>query len=425
MKNVNCFKIIKDLFPLNRSLTGKPNLKTLKYLKKIVPKLKIKKFNSGEKYFDWKIPLEWNVKEAYIEDLCGKKVVDFKKNNLHLVGYSKPVNKVLKRKDLFKHLHTFKRSKKLIPYVTSYYKRYWGFCLSHDQKTKLKEPKYRVFINSSFKKGKMVYGEYYHRGKSEKEVLFSTYICHPSMANNELSGISVAINLAKWISKKKTSLSYRFIFVPETIGTIAYIKKNLSTLKKNTLAGYVVTCVGDKGKFSYMPSREGLTIADRVVKYVFKNEKINLKEYSFSERGSQEKHFCSPLVDLPVASVMRSKYGTYNEYHSSGDNLNFVSDKKLSESLNIYKKICTFFEKNKIFISSHYCEPMFSKRKIYPTLSFGGDASKKIKDIRNILMFSDGKRFLFEVSKIVKVNYKKCKLIVKYLKKTKLLNNIN
>ena len=424
MNTVNCFQIIKDLFYTNRSLTGKGNLKTLKYIKKIIPKLKIKHFNSGEKYYDWTIPKEWNVKDAYIKDLNGKKIIDFKINNLHLVGYSQSIRKIVKRKELIKHLHSLKKDKKNIPYVTSYFNKYWGFCLTHDKKIKLKDKEYFVNIDTKFTNGKMHYGELIHKGKSDKEILISTYICHPSMANNELSGISVTTKLAEWICSKKRKFTYRFIFVPETIGTIAYIKKNYEQIMKKTIGGYVVTCVGDAGKFSYMPSRAGNSISDRVIKYVFRKKKKPLREYSFNERGSQERQFCSPLLDLPIASIMRSKYGTFKEYHTSSDNLNFVNNKNLNESLSMYKNLITFFENNKISIASQFCEPMFSKRKIYPTLSFGR-ASSYIKNFRNIIAYSDGKTFLFEIAKKAKIQLKKTNKISKFLENKKLIKYIN
>lgn len=424
MKTLNCYKIVKDLFYINRSLTGRGNVKTLKYLKKIVPKLKIKYFRSGEKFYDWTIPKEWNVKDAYIQTKSGKKIADFKKNNLHLVGYSRPINKIIKKNKLLKHIHTTKKNKKAIPYVTSYYKTYWGFCLSDIEKSKINEDEYLVNINSELKKGKMHYGELIHKGESKKEILISTYICHPSMANNELSGVSVATKLAEWICKKKRKFTYRFIFVPETIGTIAYIKKNFEALKKNTIGGYVVTCVGDSGNFSYMPSRDGNTLSDRVVKYIFKKKNKYLKKYSFNDRGSQERQFCSPIIDLPIASIMKTKYGNFKEYHTSEDNLDFVNNKNLNQSLDVYIKILNFFEKNRITITNQICEPMFSKKNIYPTISLGR-ASNEIKILRNLVGYSDGKTFLFEIAKKINLKFEQAKKKAKYLKNIKLIKYIN
>ena len=364
------------------------------------------------------------MKDAYIQTKSGKKIADFKKNNLHLVGYSRPVKKIIKKKELLKHIHTIKKNKKAIPYVTSYYRSYWGFCLSEIDKLKLNEDEYYVSVDSEFKKGKMHYGELIHKGKSKKEILISTYICHPSMANNELSGISVSTKLAEWICRKKRKFTYRFIFVPETIGTIAYLNKNFDKIIRDTIGGYVVTCVGDKGNFSYMPSRAGNSISDRVVKYVFKKKKIFLKKYSFNDRGSQERQFCSPTIDLPIASIMRSKYGNYKEYHTSEDNLKFVANKYLNESLNIYKNILNFFENNKIPISNQICEPMFSKKGIYPTISLGR-ASNYVKNLRNIIAYADGKTFLFEIAKKINLDFNIVKKKTLFLKKKKLIRHIN
>ena len=234
-------KIASDLFPIYRCLIGPGVNETLKYIKKIHPELNIKKIKSGSKAFDWVVPNEWHVKNAHITDMDGKKIVDLKNNNLHLVGYSIPQQRTLSLKNLNKHLHSLPSQPNAIPYVTSYYKKTWGFCLKHNQRKKLKNQNYNVFIDSKFKKGFLRYGEIYFRGLSKKEILLSTYICHPSMANNELSGPSIAIKLAEYLKNKKLRYSYRIIFIPETIGSIAYLSRNYKKMKKNIIAGYNLT----------------------------------------------------------------------------------------------------------------------------------------------------------------------------------------
>ena len=406
--------LIKKLWPINRSLTGEGNRKTLKILKSICNSLKIREIKSGKKVFDWKIPLEWNVKEAWIKDTNNKVIIDFKKNNLHLVGYSIPVKKKIELNILKKKIFSLKDQPNAIPYVTSYYKKDWGFCMPYNLKKKMKKKFYKVFIDSKFKTGSLSFGEILIKGKSKKEVFFSTYICHPSMANNELSGPCVAINLAKWISnQKKLNYSYRFVFVPETIGSIAYIHKNFKKLKRNVFAGFNLTCLGDERCYSYLPSRNGNTYSDNVAKHVLYHIDKNFKRYSWLSRGSDERQYCAPGVDLPIATVMRSKYGTYPEYHTSLDKIgSVVTEKGLRQSLRLYKKIVFTIEndfKPKTSIkpkTNIVCEPMLSKRNLYPTLS----VKKRDKDshhMLNFLSFCDGNHTLLEISDKISLKFDK------------------
>ncbi len=396
---------LKELFPINRSLTGEGVDQTLKFIAKHSSNLKITKIKSGTKVYDWTIPDEWHVKKAYIQNLDGKKIIDFKDNNLHLVGYSKKIDKKLSLGELKKNLHFIKNQPNLIPYVTSYYSKNWGFCISFNQLKKLKEKYYRVVIDSSFKKGNLKYGELYIKGKTKKEILFSTYICHPSMANNELSGPVVSLMLYKILNQKKNYYSYRFVFLPETIGSISFINKNLSNLKKNLIAGFVNTCMGDNNNYSFLSSRNGDTYADHVSKYALDNIIVKYKKYSFIERGSDERQYCSPGVDLPVCSVMRTKYGEYKEYHTSGDNLDYISAKGLLGSLNILLNICEIIEKNHYCKSAFICEPFMSNKKLdYPSISKKNNYNN-IKDIMNIIAYSDGKNDTINLSKILSLDF--------------------
>ena len=421
MKNISPIKLAKKIFPLNRSLTGKGNLETLQIFQNICKNIKIKNFKSGKKVFDWKIPNEWNVNQAYIINPQGQKICDFKKNNLHLVGYSSSIEKTINLSDLKKKLHFHSELKNAIPYLTSYYKKDWGFCISKNNFEKLKKGKYHIKIDTIFKKGKMHYGECVIKGKFKKEIMISTYICHPSMANNEISGPVVSTMIAKWLSKKNLKYSYRIIFVPETIGSIAYIHKNIQRLKRNIIAGFNITCVGDERTWSFLPSRNGNTLSDYIAKKTLVELKKKFKIYDWLERGSDERQYCSPGVDLPVCSVMRSKYGTYPEYHSSLDQIKTVVTKKgLSQSINFYKKLISNLEKSTFPITKINCEPKLSKRNLYPTINKKGKKNFG-NQILNFLTFADGQYTMEDIYSKLKVKKKKFNEIINILKKNKLI----
>ena len=410
----------KKLFPLNRSLTGKGNVETLKLIKSQLPNLQIKYFSSGEKVFDWKIPMEWNVRDAWLKDPKGKKILNFKENNLVLLGYSKSINKVFNYKMLKENIYTLKSKPNAIPYLTSYYKKRWGFCMKHKDFKKLdKNKNYHAYINSSLKRGKMHYGELKIPGKSKNEIFFSTYICHPSMANNEVSGMVLSTFLAKHIlAKKNLKYSYRFIFIPETIGSIAYIKKNFSEMKKKIIAGYNITCVGDEGKFSLLFSKDENKISDRFAKKIFKRKRIKYKKYSWLERGSDERQYCSPLVDLPITTIMKTKFGEYKEYHTSLDKIGtVVTQKGLKESLRIYRYLIDEIEKTTIPKSKIVCEPFLTKYNLIDTLGAKRKVDKKTRNLLNFVSYCDGKTTLDEISdrcKISQINgYKLFQLLIK------------
>lgn len=420
-------ELIKKLLPINRSLTGKGNLETLKILKSKNNKLRIKSFKSGQKFFDWKVPNEWNIKDAHIITPDKKKICDFKNSNLHIVSYSHKVNKILKLDQLKKFLFTNPNLPNAIPYITSYYKKTWGFCIKHKDYKKLKRGKYKIKINSSFKKGKMYYGEIYIKGASKKEVLFSTYICHPSMANNELSGPVIAIYLSNYIQRKKRKYSYRFIFVSETIGSIGYISKKLKYFKKNLIAGYILTCLGDERCVSYMPSRKGDTLSDRIALKILKKINYKKKYYTWLDRASDERQYCSPGVDLPICSIMKSKYGSYKEYHTSLDDIgNVVTKKGLQQSFNIYKSIIELIERSYFPKSKTICEPFMTKYKLYPTLNNRSNwiipSELKIRNIMNFISWCDGVHSLEEISQKIKLDMRSVKKIYKLLLKKKLLD---
>jgi len=409
------------LFPICRSISGNGIKKTLKIIKSQLPKLKIYQVKSGTKVFDWRVPPEWNIKDAYILDKNNIKIIDFKKNNLHLVSYSVPVGKILKKNELLDRLHDYKKIPEAIPYVTSYYKKYWGFCCSFNQKKQIidsysKDDKFKVVINSSLKKGgNLHYGEFLIPGKSKQEILISTYVCHPSLANNELSGPIVAMALIQSFLKKKNNKTLRFLFIPETIGSIVFIHKNLKHLRENVIGGYVLSCVGDDRMHSCMFSKYGNTLSDQSLIEAYKKLNIRPKIYSFLQRGSDERQYCSPGIELPIASIFRSKYGEYPEYHTSLDNFDIVNLKGLKGGYIVAKKAIEILSKKIVPKNKFLCEPNMGKRKLYPTLS-KNLLQDHAKNMMNFLTYSDGKNDISNISSIIKLSKKKTIQIFNKLK---------
>jgi aminopeptidase-like protein len=420
----NFFKT--KIFPINRSITGKGTLRTLKFINQKIPNIKIKNIKSGTKVYNWRVPQEWNISSAYILDKYKKKIIDFDLNNLHIVGYSQPVKKYITLKKLLPRIHVHRISG-AIPYVTSYYKKYWGFCCTNKLKKKMSmaynpEDKFKVFISSSFKKnGKMHYGECYLPGKSKKEIIISTYICHPSMANNELSGPIVSCALINFFKKKKFEYSLRFLFLPETIGSISYISKNLNNLKKNNiLGGFNLSCIGDDRNHSCILSKYSNAITDKSLLEAYKKNKIKYKRYSFLKRGSDERQFNSPGVDIPFTSIFRSKYGTYKEYHTSLDNFELVTLSGITGGFKIVKSAIENMQNKIIPISKYNCEPMLSKKNLYTTAN-NKTKKKTSRRILDFLQYSDGKNDLHQISKYIKINYHQTKKVYDLLKKESLI----
>ena len=399
------YQFAKELWPLNRSITGNGLRETLQKVSKHLSNFEIKSVPSDTKVFDWTVPKEWDVKEAYIITPSGMKICDFSENNLHLVGYSIPFEGEISFEELKTHLHTLPDQPNAIPYVTSYYEERWGFCLSHEKFNTLERGIYKVVIKSRLFKGELNYGELLIKGKSEKEIFLSTYICHPSMANNELSGPCVLTFLAKWLQEIDfTNYSYRIIFIPETIGSITYLSQNYKEMKNKIIAGFNVSCIGDDRSYSYLPSRNGKTLSDLVAKHVLKWIDPNFNEYNWLDRGSDERQYCAPGIDLPIASIMRTKYGIYPEYHTSLDNLeNVVTPGGLDGGYWAIRKAVEAIERNKNYKIDVLCEPQMGKRKLYPNLS-----TKKIQDkdtiqTMNFLSFCDGKTSLLNIADLLKI----------------------
>jgi aminopeptidase-like protein len=398
------YKFAKELWPINRSITGEGLRETLKKISTHLTKLEIKSVPSGTKVFDWEIPPEWHVREAYIISPEGKRICDFSINNLHLVGYSIPFRGRMKLEELQKHLHSLPEQPNAIPYITSYYEERWGFCLTQEQRDLLEDGEYAVVVNSKLFEGQLNYGELVLPGESDQEIFLSTYICHPSMANNELSGPTVATYLAKWLSELKLRrYTYRFVFIPETIGSIAYLSKNYINLKKKVIAGFNISCVGDERSYSYLPSRNGNTISDKVAKHVLKWTDPDYVSYLWLNRGSDERQYCAPGIDLPIASILRTKYGQYPEYHTSFDNLDdVVTPKGLDGGYWALRRALELLEKNRVYKIKVLCEPQLGKRGLYPNLSTKKTGEKVMK-ISNFLSYCDGEHSLIDIAEKINI----------------------
>lgn len=415
------YSLVKELFPICRSITGNGVRQTLRIIKREIPNLKIYEVPSGTQVFDWTVPKEWNIKGGYIETLDGERVIDFSNSNLHVLGYSFPIDKIVTRDELLEMVYTIPEQPDFIPYVTSYYKERSGFCMSENQKRQLKEERYHVVIDSELKDGNLTYGELLIPGKSKEEIFLSTYVCHPSMANNELSGPAVAVALAKYVlDKKDRRYSYRIIFIPETIGSITYLSKNIEYMQKHIIAGFNISCVGDDRTYSYIESPYADTLADRVAQNVLHFHYPEYKRYSFLHRGSDERQYCSPLVHLPLCAICRSKYEEYPEYHTSADDLSLVTPSGLEGAYEVYRKCIDLIENNHKYIVMTPCEPQLGKRGLYPTISRKGSINET-RAMTAFIAYCDGKNDLIDISNKIKVPTDKLITIIEKLLKSNIV----
>ncbi len=390
-----------------RSLTGDGVRSTLAYLNKLNPGIVVHRFLTGDAVFDWQIPDEWKIRDSYIEHLeTRKRFADFSRCNLHVLGYSEPVDLVMEKEELLNYIYTQKDQPNLVPYVTSYYKRRFGFCMSENDKAEMPEGKYRAFIDSELFPGEMLVGDRIIPGENDHELMFSTYICHPSMANNELSGPVLMSALIRYVTERypNPKMSYRFVFVPETIGSLAYLSRNIKTMKDRVVCGFNLSCVGDERCFSHIESRYGNSLADKALRAALIGRE-NVKTYSYLKRGSDERQYCAPGVDLPVAGFCRTKYGEYPEYHTNADDFSVVTEEGLQGAFKVMAEVIDCFELGLFPVCTVIGEPQLGRRDLYPTISQKGNC-QNVNTRMNFLAYADGANSLFDVAKILDVPLK-------------------
>jgi aminopeptidase-like protein len=389
------------LFPFPRSLTGSGVRKTLQELARELPGLRIHEVPSGTEVLDWVVPPEWNIAGAHLDGPDGVRVLDWRDSNVHVVSYSIPVDTVLDLRDLDGHLHSDPAIPDAIPYVTSYYNSTWGFCLSETERRSLREGRYHAVIESSLDSGSLTYGDLVIPGELDDEILVTTYVCHPSLGNNELSGPVVATALARWIMSSPRRFTYRFVFAPETIGAITYIAQNQEHLRSNVIAGINLTCIGDDGDWSYLSSRLGNQPLDRIARRVVRTFPRPV-EYSYLDRGSDERHYGMPGVGVPMLSLMRTKYGSYPEYHTHLDDLTVITPSGLQGGLDLVRACLEEFEASTYFVSTVLGEPQLGKRGLYHSMH-----ARTVEDVvllrTHVLAYADGMHSVRDMAELLEI----------------------
>ena len=389
------------LFPICRSITGNGFRQSLDIIREQVPEMKVFEVPTGTQVFDWTVPKEWNIRGGWIRRLSGETVIDFRDSNLHVLGYSVPVHQKVSREELMEHVYTQPEQPDWIPYVTSYYKERWGFCMSERQKQQMTDDAYEVMIDSTLEDGSLTYGELIVPGETDDEVFFSTYLCHPSMANNELSGPCLMAALIRYVSSlPRRRYTYRFIIVPETIGSITYLSRNLQTMQQHVKAGFVLSCVGDDRTYSMVSTKYEDTLADRVLENVLRFHEPDFIRYSFMKRASDERQYGSAGVGLPVCAFCRSKYHEYPEYHTSADDLSLISPEGLQGSYDVMVKVINALEHNRFYRMTCPCEPQLGKRGLYPTISQKG-TYEAFRAMQHFTAYADGRNDLIGISNLI------------------------
>ncbi len=389
--------LIKELYPICRSITGEGVRETLRIIQKRVP-LEIQEVPSGTKVFDWTVPLEWNVADAYVMNRAGKRVIDFQSHNLHLMSYSVPVRKKMSLEELRPHLFSLPAHPEWIPYRTSYYKENWGFCMRHVDFEELSDEEYDVVIDSTLQVGSLTYGELYLPGETSDEVLISCHVCHPSLCNDNLSGITVAVKLAETMAARSRRYSYRFLFIPGTIGSITWLAQNEQTVPR-IRHGLVITGVGDAGNVTYKKSRQGNAEIDRATTHVLRHSGEAHSIIDFFPYGYDERQYCSPGFNLPVGCFMRTPHGQYPEYHSSADNLDLIRSESLSRSYADCLQIFELLEGNRVYVSQNpRCEPQLGRRGLYRAVA--GQQENQFRELALlwVLNMSDGRHALLDIA---------------------------
>jgi aminopeptidase-like protein len=389
--------LIGELYPICRSITGNGYRQTMRRIQQIIP-LTIHEVPSGTEVFDWAVPKEWNIREAYVIAPDGKKIIDFQQHNLHVLQYSLPVRLTLALSELKTHLFSLPDHPDWIPYRTSYYKENWGFCVSQKQLDSLEEGDYQVVIDSSLEDGHLTYGEYFIQGETDDEVLLSCHCCHPSLCNDNLSGIAVTSTLAKLLTPLALRYSYRFLFIPGAIGSITWLAQNEARAAR-VKHGLVVTGVGDSGQLHYKRSRRGEAEIDKAVEHVLKHSGQSYQIRDFSPYGYDERQYCSPGFNLAVGSLTRTPHGQYPQYHTSADDLDFISSQSLTDSLMAYLAVLRVLEGNRRYRNLNpKCEARLGKRGLYRTV--GGQIDQPLRELAMlwVLNLSDGDHTLLDIA---------------------------
>jgi len=395
------YKTVSELYPICRSITGDGVRQSLRLLQRHIP-LALHEVPSGTQVFDWVVPNEWNIRDAYIKNAKGEKVLDFQKSSLHVVNYSVPVRRKMRLPELREHLFTLPEKPDWIPYRTSYYKETWGFCLSQREIDNFKDEEYEVCIDSTLKPGNLTYGELRLPGATDDEVLISCHSCHPALCNDNLSGMTVAANLARHLSGVSLRHSFRFVWIPGTIGAITWLALNEPVIPR-IKHGLVLSCVGDGGRFTYKRSRRGNAEIDRAVEHVLRLSGKEFDLVDFSPSGYDERQYCSPGINLPVGCFMRTPNGKYPQYHTSADDLSFVTAPALAESLFELLKVIEALEANRSYVNLHpKCEPQLGRRGLYRQM--GGTSNSGFEEaLLWVLNFSDGKHSLLDIAERAKL----------------------
>jgi len=417
------YSLAKQLYPICRSITGNGVRETLGVLREIIP-IEIHEVPTGTQVFDWSVPQEWNIEDAWIKDKSGQKIVDFKEHNLHVLNYSVPISGVFTLDELKEHLHTLPDQPELIPYRTSYYEKNWGFCISDDLLRSLSDGPYEVLIDSTLEDGHLSYGELLIPGQIEDEILFTAHVCHPSLANDNLSGISVITHLAKKLMMRENRYSYRFLFIPGTIGSICWLALNEANLLR-IKGGLVASLLGDGAPFHFKKSRQGSSELDCAAIHALRHSGYPYEVLDFIPYGYDERQFCSPGIDLAVGNLTRSTYGSFPEYHTSGDDLNLISQAEMERSLKVYEDVVEILEGNKKYLNLNpKCEPQLGKRGLYQAIGGESDRNGLQMAMLWVLNYSDGGHTLLDIANKSDIKFELVSKACSYLIKHKLLEVI-